>query len=157
LPLLLTLCFLLLLPAVNPKFRTLISSRYLTPLLPILFAAVAVALSPLLAGRWPPEWSRRRRGIARIAATLVALVLLLGPLLPLGRYYALAYATGDTNVRAYDLAASVARVRHGDELLVLDESFGSETGGTGELRALRYLLAFENVPTRVLKLTPKRL
>ena len=82
---------------------------------------------------------------------------MLAPLLPLGRYYEGAYAAADTNVRAYALAASVTQVRQAGEVLVLDESFGSETGGTSELRALRYLLAFDDVPTRVLKLTPKRL
>jgi hypothetical protein len=43
-------------------------------------------------------------------------------------------------------------------MLVLDEAFGSETGGgVSELRALRYLLTFDAVPVRVLKITPKRL
>ena len=157
LPLLLTLCCLVLLPAVNPKFRTLVSSRYLMPLLPILLAALVGVLSPLVAGRLPPGWWNRRRRLVRTTAVLAALILMLAPLLPLGRYYERAYATADTNVRVYALAASVTRVRQAGEVLVLDESFGSETGGTSELRALRYLLAFEDVPTRVLKLTPKRL
>ena len=53
LPLLLTLTCLLLLPAVNPKFRTLLSSRYLMPLLPILLAALAAGSSRSSpAGSW---------------------------------------------------------------------------------------------------------
>jgi glycosyltransferase AglD len=156
LPLLLTLCCLVLLPAVNPKFGTLVSGRYLMPLLPIFLAALAGVLAPLVVGRLPAAWWNRR-GLARAAAALAALILLLAPLLPLSRYYQRAYATADTNVRAYALVASVTQVRQAGEVLVLDESFGSETGGTSELRALRYLLTFEDVPTRVLKLTPKRL
>ena len=85
---------------------------------------------------------------------LQALFLMVAPLQPLWRYYDRAYASADTNLRAYALAASVSRVRQPGETLVLDESFGSETGGTSDLRALRYLLTFEDVPTRVLKLTP---
>jgi hypothetical protein len=41
---------------------------------------------------------------------------------------------------------------------VLDEAFGSEIGwGVSELRGLRYLLAFQDAPVRVIKITPTRL
>jgi hypothetical protein len=67
-------------------------------------------------------------------------------------------AGGENNERAYRLAGLVARHRGPDEPLLLDEAFGSEGGGgVSELRALRYLLAFDDVSVRVLKITPKRL
>jgi 4-amino-4-deoxy-L-arabinose transferase-like glycosyltransferase len=153
LPLLLVISCLLLLPAVNPKFRTLISSRYVMPLAPLLLASLA---GPLAAALWSP----RQAGAARLLhwlALAATLVLLIAPLAPLSRYYARAFAEGDTNQRVYRLADEVARTRQPLEPIILDESFGSESGGVSELRALRYLLALQDLSTTVLKLTPKRL
>jgi 4-amino-4-deoxy-L-arabinose transferase-like glycosyltransferase len=152
LPLLLTLSFLLLLPAVNPKFRTLVTTRYIMPLVPILLAAVGGLLATWL--RAGEKADRRQR----LVALLCVLLLALGPLPALTRYYQRVFATADTNERPYALAALVVASRQPDEPLVLDEAFGTEGGaGVSEQRALRYLLAFDDVPVRVLKLTPKRL
>jgi hypothetical protein len=91
-------------------------------------------------------------------ALVVAATLLLAPLPRLVGYHDRAYASGENNERAYALSRRLAEVRRPGELLVLDEAFGSETGGgVSELRALRYLLAFDEVPVRVIKNTPKRL
>jgi hypothetical protein len=145
---LLTISCLVLLPAINPKFRTLVQSRYVMPLAPILFAATAALLMDRL--RDP---SRARR----LAAFAAALVLLLGPLPPLARYYQQAFASGETNERALNLAARIARVRGPTEPVVLDEAFGGEIGwGTSEVRAMRYLLSLQDAPVRVIKITPKR-
>jgi 4-amino-4-deoxy-L-arabinose transferase-like glycosyltransferase len=148
LPALLAVSCLVLLPAINPKFRTLVQSRYLMPLAPILFAATAALLMDRL--RDP---SRARR----LAAFVAALVLLLGPLPPLARYYQQAFASGETNERALNLAARIAGVRGPTEPVVLDEAFGGEIGwGASEVRAMRYLLGLQDTPVRVIKITPKR-
>jgi hypothetical protein len=85
-------------------------------------------------------------------------VLLLAPLPRLVGYHERAFASGETNERVYMLSRQLAEVRRPGEILVLDEAFGSETGGgVSELRALRYLLAFDEVTIRVIKVTPKRL
>ena len=122
------------------------------PLVPLLLAALAAPLAELLQGlRWPG--AAGRLSWLALAATLV---LLIAPFPPLGRYYSRAFAEGDTNQRVYRLADAVARARQPLEPVILDESFGSESGGVSERRALRYLLAFQDAPTTVLKLTPKR-
>jgi glycosyltransferase AglD len=156
LPLLLVVSCLLLLPALNPKFRTLISSRYLMPLAPILFAAIAVELNHFMKG---PGWQQALVRSRPYALALgAAFVLLITPLPRLAGYYERLYATGETNERVYAISRQLADLRQPDETLVVDEAFGSETGGgISELRALRYLLAFDAVPIRVLKITPKRL
>jgi 4-amino-4-deoxy-L-arabinose transferase-like glycosyltransferase len=152
LPLLLALSFLLLLPAANPKFRTLVTSRYVMPIVPVLMAAIGGLLASWL---WADRKADRRQ---RLVALLCFLLLVFGPLPALTRYYQRVFATDDTNERPYALSALVTTVRLPDEPLVFDESFGTEGGaGVSEQRALRYLLAFDDVPVRVLKLTPRRL
>ena len=161
LPLLLALGFLLLLPQLNPKFRTLITSRYLMPIVPLLFAAIAAAVvhGPVgLADRWAAPTEARRRAI-RIAAAIGAGVLLVAPLLSLDRYYARAFERSDTNERILRLSAEIAAARRPDEAVLLDEAIGSELPDTGvtELRGLEYLLRFARVPHRAVRATPSRL
>ena len=87
LPLLVVLSALVLLPAVNSKFRTLLTARYLMPLVPLLFACAAVAFVGLvvrLQVALAAVGSARGRVVVPLAAALT-LVLVLGPLLPLAR------------------------------------------------------------------------
>lgn len=173
LPLWLSVSFLALLPAVNPKFNTLVHSRFVMPLAPVLLATLAAFLAPRL---MPLRFSfhHRDRGdrreskeisalsavnnVRRLAVPVAAAILLLGPLPSLFRYYDQIFASRDTNERAYQLAGLIAQHRDTAELVVLDEAFGSESGdGDDELRALRFLLAFQDAPVRVMKITPKRL
>src|SRR5207248_4952572 len=55
-----------------------------------------------------------------------------------------AFASGETNERALNLAARIAGVRGPTEPVVLDEAFGGEIGwGASEVRAMRYLLGLQ--------------
>jgi 4-amino-4-deoxy-L-arabinose transferase-like glycosyltransferase len=173
LPVLLTLSFLTLLPIVNPKFQAMIHSRYLMPLVPVLLASSAAFLVDMLRPsiRVPSPESRvpsggasslvsvlSRTPVRRLIPPVATLILLVGPLLALGRYYDRAYAARETNERTYALAHLVGQFRQPSEPVVLDEAFGSEIGwGVSELRGLRYLLAFQDAPVRVIKITPARL
>ena len=154
LPLILSSCFLVVLPAINPKFRAIIYSRYLMPLVPVLLAAIASLLTRHLRRRWTTPSAR----LSLSAAVAAALVLLLAPLPSLQRYYDRAVAGAETNERAYRLAQLVEQHRQPEEQVVFDEGFGYEVGwGTSELRAMRYLLTFQGAPVKVTKLTPRRL
>jgi hypothetical protein len=94
----------------------------------------------------------------RVFAALVLALLLAGSLPPLTRYYDRAFDSRENNARAFQLTELVTHARAPHEPLVLDESFGSEYGsGATELRALRFLLSFHDVPVTVLKITPRRL
>ena len=103
-----------------------------------------------------PQGERWHRLLA-FGATAATIALFVGPLLALSQYYAHAYASGENNARVYQVAALIREHQTVDDLLVLDESFGSDAGGVDELRALRYLLAFDDRPAKVLKITPRRL
>nr|MBA2448075.1 glycosyltransferase family 39 protein [Chloroflexota bacterium] len=161
LPLLVVVGFLLLLPLFNPKFRTLVTSRYLMPVVPILFASTAVYLvylgRPLLA-RWVGTTAPHGQLIA-LGAALAASLLVVAPLVPLGRYYARAYERGDTNARILRLSDEMAAARRADEPVLIDETIGSELPDTGvtELRGFEYLLEFARVPHRAVRVTPSRL
>jgi hypothetical protein len=160
LPLCLALSFLALLPAVNPKFNTLVHGRFVMPIVPVLLAASAALLAAMFHPPVPPSPRLRVSASQRLSvlAAVAATIVLLGPLPSLVRYYDHIFANRDTNERAYQLAGLVAHHRQSDELVILDEAFGSESGdGDDELRALRFLLALQEAPVKILKITPKRL
>ena len=174
LPAAIVLSVLVLLPIFNPKFRTLVSSRYVIPLLPILLAAIGGPLAESLrsfrgsvapsagigqpASGGSPYSSGSRRWLGTTLALGVGAAMLVAPLLLLQRYYARATEVGETSERAYAFAGRVAEYRRPGEIVVLDESYGGETGsGVAELRALSYLLTLQDTPVKDLKLTPRRL
>ena len=157
LPLLVCLSFLLILPAANPKFQTLLTTRYLMPIVPLLFACAALTLIVLaeVAGRrWPA--SRRRPLLAALAIGLVLVAL---PTISLDRYYQRAFERTDTNERILRLLSEVEAARRPDEPLLIDDSIGAELPDTGvtELRGLEYLLSFARVPYRSIRPSPGRL
>ena len=163
LPLLVTLSFLLLLPAVNPKYRTLLTSRYLMPIVPLLFTATACFLvhgmQTLVSGRVGAATLGRQRGAVTLGALIAAVLLVAAPLAPLGRYYGRTFERSDTNERILRLSAEIAASRRPDEMVLIDESIGTELPDTGltELRGFEYLLSFARVPSRAIRTTPGRL
>ncbi len=163
LPLLITLGFLLLLPALNPKFRTLLTVRYLMPIVPLLFAAaaawVAHAAAPALAQRAALATLLPWRAALVFAAPVAAGLLVIGSIAPLGRYYARAFERSDTNERIVRLSAEIAQARQADEPVLVDEAIGAELPDTGltELRGLEYLLQFGRIPYSTVRPTPARL
>jgi hypothetical protein len=157
LPLLVCLSFLLILPAANPKFQTLLTTRYLMPIVPLLFACAGltlVTLAELARRRWPRG---RRRPL--LAALVVGLVLVTLPTISLDRYYQRLFDLTDTNERILRLVAEVEAARRPGELLLVDDSIGAELPDTGvtEIRGLEYLLTVSRVPYRSMRPSPGRL
>jgi glycosyltransferase AglD len=163
LPLLLSLSFLLLLPIVNAKFQTLLTSRYLMPLVPLLFASTAAFLvhagRRLLDGRLSAAAIQRQKGALVLGAPLAAVLLVVAPLGSLERYYARAFERGDTNERILRLSGEIASARRADEPVLVDDGIGAELPDTGvtERRGLEHLLVFARVPYRVVRISPGRL
>jgi 4-amino-4-deoxy-L-arabinose transferase-like glycosyltransferase len=157
LPLLACLSFLLILSAANPKFQTLLTNRYLMPIVPLLFACSALTLVSLA------EVARRRGPVARreplLVALVVGLVLVALPTISLDRYYRRAFERSDTNERILRLVAEVEGARRPGEVLLVDDGIGAELPDTGvtELRGLEYLLTFARVPYETIRPSPGRL
>jgi 4-amino-4-deoxy-L-arabinose transferase-like glycosyltransferase len=157
LPLLATASFLLILPAANPKFQTLLTSRYLMPIVPLLFGCAALTLV------WLARWARdrwpgtRRRPL--LAALMVGMLLVALPLASLDRYYGRAFERTDTNERILRLTAEIQSARQAGETVLIDDSIGAELPDTGitELRGLEYLLTFAQVPYKLIRPSPGRL
>jgi 4-amino-4-deoxy-L-arabinose transferase-like glycosyltransferase len=157
LPLLACLSFLLILPAANPKFQTLLTSRYLMPIVPLLFACSALTLvwlAELARGHWPVA-----RRAPLLGALVVGLVLVALPTISLDRYYRRAFERSDTNERILRLVAEVEAARRPGEVVLVDDGIGSELPDTGvtELRGLEHLLTFARVPYDTIRPSPGRL
>jgi hypothetical protein len=141
-------CFVLLMPAANPKFRTLLTARYVMPVIPLAIAA-AVCLAAVIC----------QRARSRVVPAVLVAAVLIGPLVPLGWYYQRAFDRGDTNQRILELTSQIVAARRPGEVVVIDESIGSELPDTGvtELRGFEYLLEFARVSRRVSRITTSRL
>jgi 4-amino-4-deoxy-L-arabinose transferase-like glycosyltransferase len=157
LPLLVCVSFLLILPAANPKFQALLTTRYLMPVVPLLFSCAALTLVLLaeLAVQRSPGWRRR----PLLVALIVGLALIAMPTISLDRYYRRAFDRSDTNERILKLVAEVEAARRPGEAVLVDDSIGAELPDTGvtELRGLEYLLNFSRVPYRSIRPSPGRL
>jgi hypothetical protein len=156
LPVAVTASFLLILPAFNPKFTTLITSRYLMPIVPLLYACAGLALAaavPAVADR-RPAW----RMTVPLVGVAIGLALVLLPLVALGRYYDRTLVRSDTNERILRLTAEIQAARRPDEVVLIDDGIGSELPDTGvtELRGFESLLTFGRVPFRAIKPSPGR-
>lgn len=157
LPLLAAGSFLLILPAANPKFQTLLTSRYLMPIVPLLLACAALTLvwlALLVRARWPKT---RRRPL--LAALMIGMLLASLALLPLDRYYRRAFERTDTNDRILLLMSQIQAQGRPREVVLVDDSIGAELPDTGvtELRGLEYLLTFARAPYRLVRPSPGRL
>ena len=159
LPLFVVVSALLLLPAVNSKFRTLLTSRYLMPLAPLLFACAAAALIGVAQRSRAALAGTGRERLVVPLATVLGVVLVVGPLLPLARYYERALSRTDTNERILRLMSEIDAARRPGEAVLVDEGIGAELPDTGvtELRGFEHLLVFGRVPYRTVRPTPGRL
>lgn len=153
LPLLAIVAYLLVLPLVNTKFRTLVTVRYLMPVLPLFAACVSVALVEL--GRW---WSRSGIGPGAVAPVVLTLVLTGSSLASMRHYYDRAIRNSDTNERIFHLSSIIQAQRRAGEPVLVDDGLGTELPDTGvtEIRGFRYLLTLAGVPHRVAPLTSRR-
>src|SRR5207249_9445193 len=95
--------------------------RYLAPLLPLMFCALASAVWRIapLAARLFERWgvSARARSVIGLVVLLAMVVL---PLIPLQRYYADGVESGQTNERFFEALAQIEASRRNDELVLLD-------------------------------------
>jgi 4-amino-4-deoxy-L-arabinose transferase-like glycosyltransferase len=163
LPLLVATSFLLLLPALNPKFGTLVTSRYLMPVVPLLLASTAAflahAMHAVMAGQLSRAAMQRQRGPVTLGALVIAVLLVVAPLGSLGRYYARAFERSDTNERILRLTREIQTARQADEPVWIDESIGTEMPDTGvtEVRGFEHLLVFARIPYQTMRTTPGRL
>jgi len=129
--------YLLLLPVVNGRFESSVpKARYIAPLLPICYAAMAVAtvetsgwigrLRPALAPRLAP--SLLRGGVGALAA-----VLLLMPLAGLVDYYQQAIQERRTNAAFYQVVAGIeASRRPGERVFAERDALKTYTLGGGQ-------------------------
>ena len=128
--------FLLLLPVVNGRFESSVpKARYVAPLLPLCYAAIAVAMTGVLA------WIGRLR--PRFAPTVAAHVLrpgfaflglaLLSPLAGLVAYYRSAIQEGHTNTALFQVIAGVeASRRPGERVYAERGALNTYTLGGGQ-------------------------
>jgi hypothetical protein len=154
LPLLAIVTFLIFLPLVNTKFRTLVTIRYLMPVYPLLALGIAMSIVHL-AHRLGGQSTR-----LRLTVTTLALVAVIAPSLSsLQRHYDRLLRTSDTNERILRLRDAIYQTRLPGELVIVDEDMGSEIAGTGvtEIRGFRYLLTMDQVPFRSERIAARRL
>jgi hypothetical protein len=150
LPLLLLISSVLVFPMFAARHENLPrAGRYLAPLLPLIYTAVAFAgwrLWAHLRQRGPLARSPNAAGIA--LGLVAAAVLVLYPLLPLSRYYAEREARGETNEPLFRALAEIEGVRRGEEEVVLDIDLIQHrlTGGGTVSRALDFLLTMRYIP-----------
>ncbi|MDP8925229.1 MAG: glycosyltransferase family 39 protein [Chloroflexota bacterium] len=149
LPLLVLVPYVLALPLVNSKFEVIPNGRFLAPLLPVAYAAVAIGLGALfaLARQWP------RPPVHRWAFPLVAGALVLWPLYPLAvRYEQMAESERTSITLMGALATLEARHKPG-EWVALDPDLDKlwlDAGGD-YLVAFRYLLTMRSIPNQELE------
>jgi hypothetical protein len=151
--LLAVLTYLVLLPLVNTKFRTLVTARYLMPVYPLIVVGIALAVD-----RLARRLEAQSAALRSLILGLAIIALIVPSLESLQRHYDRLLRTGDTNERILKLADVIAQYRRPDEQVVVEESMGSEIPGTGvtEIRGFRYLLTMADVPFRSERIAPRR-
>jgi 4-amino-4-deoxy-L-arabinose transferase-like glycosyltransferase len=150
LPLLVLVPFVLVLPLVNSKFEVIPNGRFLAPLLPVAYAAMAVGLSALgvLARPWLTSSQHRW------AFVLAASALALWPLRPLAVRYDQMADSERTSLELIDAVATLESHRQPGEWVALDPDLDKLwlDGGGDYLVAFRYLLTMRSIPNRELEL-----
>ncbi|MGE3272871.1 MAG: PQQ-dependent sugar dehydrogenase, partial [Chloroflexota bacterium] len=131
--LLVSLCYVALLPLMNGRFESAVpKARYIAPLLPLLYAAAALAIVEAFrkAGQRLPSAVQGLRLV--LAAGLLALVVF--PLLGLTAYYQAAVQAGRTNAEFFRVVAAVeASRRPGDTVSIERAILRTYTLGGGQL------------------------
>jgi 4-amino-4-deoxy-L-arabinose transferase-like glycosyltransferase len=157
LPALLLLSMVAILPLINGKYNLVPNGRYLAPLLPILYGAVAALMADGLRsiGRARFGWTRQAT-LARVAAqggvAVLTLFLALHPLVYLKEYYGDVQEIGWTNAPIFAALEEVDEYPASDAPVILDRSLNvHHTGwGNGTPRdALELGLTITRTPYRV--------
>jgi 4-amino-4-deoxy-L-arabinose transferase-like glycosyltransferase len=150
LPALTILGALLILPLFGARHDILPrQGRYLAPLLPILFTALAAAAWSAAQAINHALVARGLTGSVRYALGLTAAMFIVAlPLGPLNRYYAQSVETGETNDRFFDLLANIEASRQNHEFVVLDRQLEQEKlgGGGNTVMTLNYMLTLRGIP-----------
>ncbi len=152
--------WLLLLPAFNWKYGSLVVTRWLNPIAPLCYAGVGCALAVV----WSqigsaPRLSGAGAWLSRALLALPALGLVLAPVWPLQRHYVETSRRGPTNAEPLRQAALLSSNRRPDERVVIDatlQRYELEPGGSVS-KALRYALTIDRVPLVRLAVTEERL
>ena len=144
LPLLAIMPYVLVMPLVNPKYEPLLNGRYLTPLLPLVFAAVGLAT----ADAWRLLRRRAPGGLRQAStAALVAGVALLAlyPLVPLARYER---STERTNHAVLAASRVVQTYRQPGETVLLDRGLDGifQMAAGSVYKSMQLLLGGHDVP-----------
>jgi hypothetical protein len=137
--------FLLLLPVLNSKYEPLLNGRYLMPIIPLVAAAWALAVT---AAHGRLRVARPAAGTLAIVAVIVTLAL---PVWHLVAYERVALATGSNQVYA-TLAQRIREERDPDESILLDKALGGERIASGRrgVSVIEYFLLLSPDPPNVL-------
>ena len=143
------LSFSLILPLVSRAFDALYDTRYIAPLLPLVYLAGSLALGEV----WP--WLTRRW---RLLVAPVVLALVLIPLVTVARFYADSEARGLTNAPLLTVAAHAQAATAAGGLVLVDRALGDlKLGGGGDpARALEHLLTLEGTAHEVARVDKLR-
>jgi hypothetical protein len=150
LPLLTVVAVALLMPIFNNRYEPLLSGRYLSPLLPICYAAASVLLvlaalrsTPRLAGPWARAWA----GLLPFLPVLLVSLYSLGQLQDL---YGKMESSGRTNARLWRVLEQIQAHRQPGEVVVLDSRLDRRRlieAGSGDIeRVLKGVLNTEGIP-----------
>jgi hypothetical protein len=136
---------ILLPPLFSGKYKPILDGRYLMPLVPVVFVGIGVALGALTRDRdgWP------LRLAAGSAAAMIAAVLVIHPLAPLGEFYEENLEDGASNALYLRTLARVQAARAGNEGVLLDRRLREVKGGGGGNAGgtFRWLVAVSRIPT----------
>ena len=136
LPLLAAVSFLALLPIVNGRYESSVpKARYIAPLLPICYLAIALLIAESRA--WirtlQVSWARPLRPILHAGVGVLLLVLAIGPLLGLTAYYRTAQQGGLTNALFYQAVRAIqSSTRPGERVYVERQLLQLYTLGGGQ-------------------------
>lgn len=103
---------MLLLPFVHDDFTPLLKARYIMPLVPLIFVAIAVTLVQTLGGRtgWP-----------RVIGVAIGLVLMAGMQVQLMKFEAVVLAADCTNDPQREMIGHLEANLHAGEWILLDQ------------------------------------
>jgi 4-amino-4-deoxy-L-arabinose transferase-like glycosyltransferase len=153
LPLLVAAPYLLALPLLQGKYEPILNGRYVMPVLPLVFAAIGLAVADAwaaLAARWPA----RRAALGGALLGLTTLVALY-PLAPLATYQRSA-RTNHAILAAYE---SVLAARAPDEVVLLDYGLDGVffMAAGSAFKSMELLLGGSGVPYTVIDARPSSL
>jgi hypothetical protein len=132
-------------PLLNGKYEPILDGRYLMPLVPLLFIAIAVAL---LAGTEACKRSLPPRA-TWFATALLASWLVIYPLQPLARFYEESQEDGASNAVYLQTFRQLQSAHMDGETVMLDVALRKvkADGGGHAADTLTWLLAVSRIPT----------